>query len=396
MVLSTEFDIRQVPTNHPANHLLSTYAFDSSPQQPSDEDKEYHQYYADSKLFMSFDGETALAKVSLLPMTMNVRGKVVPMGGIGGVATMPAGRRGGRVRALMIRVLEQMRKDGQPVSSLYPFRESFYERLGYVSLPCPIYLKVNPADLAPLMGVEHSATVEHVFIADGFNAWTDFLHEFQSTCHGFALQGPTVRTSIKDRNKWWLTLVRKDGKITGAMTYNIPGHGKPMFVKSFFATSTAARYRLLEWIGRHTDQVPEAQIPALPGEHPELWWNDLSDNIATTGEDAWGAPMSRIVSIDALAGIAAGDGEVTIEVTDDHAPWNAGIWTLRGQGGMLDVEQGGTPTSTISIQGLSALLFNGTDPEIMRFRGWGDLDAATSDGLRAIFPSALPYLSEQF
>jgi hypothetical protein len=142
--------------------------------------------------------------------------------------------------------------------------------------------------------------------------------------------------------------------------------------------------------------VPTVQIPVLPGELPELWWNDLRDNIATTGEDAWGAPMARIVSLDALSGISAGDGEVTIAVTDDHAPWNTGVWTLRGSEGVLEVTQGGTPSATLTIQGLSALLFNGTDPEVMRFRGWGDVDAATSTQLRAIFPPRLPFINEQF
>jgi predicted acetyltransferase len=396
MSASTMFDIREVPVSHPANFLLSSYAFAPSPQQQADEDKKYDQYYADSKLFMSFEGETALAKVSLLPMTMNVRGNVMPMGGIGGVATMPAGRRSGRVRALMNRVFEQMREDGQPVSALYPFRESFYERLGYSSLPCPLYLKINPAELAPLMRLEHTATIDHTYIADGFDAWTEFLQEFQSTCHGFSLQGPTLRASIRDRNKWWLTLVREDGKVTGAMTYLITGEHKPMHVKTLLATTVAARYRLLEWIGRHTDQVPTVQIPVLPGELSELWWNDLRDNIATTGEDAWGAPMARIVSLDALSGISAGDGEVTIAVTDDHAPWNTGVWTLRGSEGVLEVTQGGTPNAMLTIQGLSALLFNGTDPEVMRFRGWGDVDAATSARLLALFPPRLPFINEQF
>jgi predicted acetyltransferase len=296
----------------------------------------------------------------------------------------------------MIRVFEQMREDGQPISALYPFRESFYERLGYASLPCPIYLKIDPAELAPLMRLEHDASIEHTFIADRFDAWTEFLCDFQSTCHGFSLQGPTLRASIKDRNKWWLTLVREDGKITGAMTYVLPGEHKPMHVKTFFAKSIVARYRLLEWIGRHTDQVPKVQIPVLPGDNPELWWTDMADDIATTGEDAWGAPMSRIVSIDALSGIPAGPGEVAIAVTDDHAPWNSDIWTLRGKDDVLDVARGGSPTSTITIQGLSALLFNGTDPEVMRFRGWGTIDAATSAQLRSLFPPVLAYLSEQF
>jgi len=396
MPKSTSFAIRQVPHDDPAKFLLSVYAFDASPREATDKDREQDKYLAGSKSFMSFDGETPLAKVGILPMTMNVRGKVLPMGGIGGVATMPAGRRGGRIRALMTRSFEQMREDDQPVSTLYPFRESFYERLGYVSFPAPIYLQVNPADLAPLMRLEHAATIEHMVIADGFDAWIQFLQVYQSTCHGFSLQGASNLAALKDRNKWWLTLVRENGDITGAMTYRIPGEYKPMHVGTFYATTVAARYRLLEWIGRHTDQIKKAQIPALPGEHPELWWHDMGDKVSTRGTDAWGAPMGRVVSIDGLAGIPVGDGDVTIAITDAAAPWNTGTWTLRGRNGVLDVEQGGTPTGSISIQGFSSVVFNGTDPETIRFRGWGDIGPEMAAQFRALFPPALPFLHEKF
>lgn len=396
MPKDTSFDIRQVPYDDPAKFLLSVYAFDASPRETTDEDREQEKYYADLKTYMSFDGETPLAKASLAPMTMNVRGKVIPMGGIGGVATMPAGRRGGRIRALMSRAFEQMRDDGQTVSTLYPFRESFYERLGYVSFPAPAYLQVNPSDLAPLIRMQHDATIEHLVIADGFDAWMGFLQKYQATCHGFSLQGPIRQSSVKDRNRWWLTLVREDGEITGAMTYRIPGEYKPMHVNTFYATTVAARYRLLEWIGRHTDQIKKAQIPVLPGEHPELWWHDMGDEVSTQGIDAWGAPMGRVVSVDGLTGIPAGDGEVSIEITDDSAPWNTGNWTLRGRNGVLDVAKGGTPTGTISIQGFSTLVFNGSDAETLRFRGWGDIGPASAAQLRALFPPALPFLHEKF
>ena len=396
MQKTAPFEIRRVDASDPACFLLSTYAFAASPATPTDEDKNRTQYLADTKIFMTFDEETPLAQLGIHPMTLNVRGTVMPMGGITAVATMPAGRRGGRIKALMGTALKQMRDDAQPVSTLYPFKESFYERLGYVSYPSPIYLKVNPADLSGLMQMEHLPSIEHMRIADGYEDWGGFLKRYQTQCHGFALQDATRHSAIKDKNEWWLVLVREDGEITGAMTYRLPGEDEPMHVKTLLTITTAARYRCLEWIARHMDQVPNAQIPVLPGEHPELWWPDMSDNISTSGVDAWGPPMGRIVSIDALSGISAGDGEVTIDVTDNQAPWNSGTWTLRGKDGVLDVSPGGTPTATITIQGLSSLLFSGTDVETLRFRGWGDVDSESAAQLRSIFPAATPYLNEQF
>lgn len=127
-----------------------------------------------------------------------------------------------------------------------------------------------------------------------------------------------------------------------------------------------------------------------------LWWHDMSDTISSSGMDAWGAPMARIVSLDALSGIPVGDGEVTVNITDDHASWNAGAWTLRRSNGQLEVSSGGNATATITIQGLSSLLFNGTDPAVLPWRGWGEIDETTANHLRNLFPPARPYLYEQF
>src|SRR5580692_3638195 len=49
-----------------------------------------------------------------------------------GVATLPLARRRGYASALVTRLLDQMRDEGHVVSTLYPFRPSFYERFGYV------------------------------------------------------------------------------------------------------------------------------------------------------------------------------------------------------------------------------------------------------------------------
>lgn len=396
MSVTTDFDIRLVSSDEPANITLSAYAFQDSPRKLTNEDWHRGKYLADSRTLMSFDGDTPVAKATTHMMTLNVRGRVLPMGGVGGVASMPAGRRGGRVRALMLRSFEQMREDGQPVSTLYPFRESFYERLGFVSFPCPKFATVDPANLAPLVRMECAGSTEHRLIADGFDQWAGFLETYQTESHGFAMQPPSRLEGVRDQNSWWLVLVHEGEEITGAMTYRITGHLGVMRVETFLSRTTSARYQLLGWIARHVDQVEKARIRVSPDEMPEFWFRDLDDAIRTDGEDSWGAPMGRIISIDGLTGIGAGDGEVTVEIADEQCPWNAGVWTLRGSGGVLEVQAGGTPSGNITIQGLSALLFNGLDTAILPFRGWGEVEMAASVQLRALFPPAMPYLHEQF
>src|SRR5699024_1400837 len=129
MTDTTSHDIRLVSADNLAWRELGIYAFEPSPRDITDEERKYAKSAAESRIFMSYADETPLAQVIVHPMTMNVRGQVLPMGGVSAVATMPAGRRGGRIRELLTRSYAQMRDDGQPVSALYPFKESFYERM---------------------------------------------------------------------------------------------------------------------------------------------------------------------------------------------------------------------------------------------------------------------------
>lgn len=396
MTETAPHDIQLVDANTTDWIDLANYAFSASPQDISDEDRDYAKAAADSRIFMSYGGETPLAQVIVHPMTMNVRGAVLPMGGVSGVASMPAGRRGGRVRSLLTRSFAQMREDGQPVSALYPFRESFYERLGFVTLVAPKFVNLNPGHLQQILKQDLPGTTEFLRIADGFDRWVDFLRAYEREHHGFSVANALRLETIRTRNRWWLVLIHEGDETTGAMLYRIEGEHKPMTVHSFLPRTVAARYRLLEWVARHTDQVEKARIRVSPAEQPEFWWHDLDDSIQTDGEDSWGPGMARIISLDRLSGPCAGDGEVTLAVTDPQCPWNEGTWTLRGSGGELEIVPGTDADAAITIQGLSALLFNGIDPAILPFLGWGDIDEPAAAQLRALFPPALPYLHEQF
>lgn len=58
-------------------------------------------------------------------------GHTVKMGGVGGVATLPAYRRGGAIRACMQASLRDLYDSGFLLSALYPFSTAFYRKFGY-------------------------------------------------------------------------------------------------------------------------------------------------------------------------------------------------------------------------------------------------------------------------
>jgi GNAT superfamily N-acetyltransferase len=91
---------------------IQTYAFQASP--PDDRLAERlrgnQDYYAGNVTLLAEEDGVAVADASAIPIRQNVRGCVYPMAGIAGVATLPLARRRGYGRALITRLLDQMRR----------------------------------------------------------------------------------------------------------------------------------------------------------------------------------------------------------------------------------------------------------------------------------------------
>ena len=377
---------------------VGDYAFGASPSIPDlDQMRQNEPYREKQRTLVAFVDEQPQATLASHEMTQNVRGTVLPMGGVGGVASMPSGRRRGLVRQLFERLFSMYREAGWPISTLYPFRDSFYERLGYASFPMARFLTINPEALAPLVRHEKQGSCEQVAMKDAFEEWRAFLERYQRETHGFALKHVTNARRVQDKNDAWVAFARDDdGEIAGAMTYRITGYTGKLLASTFYTTSALGRYHLLDWVGRHADQVKDAVIEVRPDDSPETWFHDLRGTVRTDSEDSWPGPMARVVNVAGLTGIGAGDGEVAVEIHDALCPWNDSVFTFRGEGGTLAVTPGGNATSRITIQGLTALVYTGADPASFPFRGWGHPDEATSASLRAIFPPAVPDMHEEF
>ncbi|MGI8486326.1 MAG: GNAT family N-acetyltransferase [Thermomicrobiales bacterium] len=385
------------------SRAIADYAFGATPekQDPEKDAKrtaELIKYGAASRFFVAFSGDQPQATTAIHKMTGNVRGKVLPMGGIGAVASMPAGRRQGHVRQLFIRAFEEMRNDGYIASTLYPFRESFYERLGYATFPAPRYVTLNPAHLASIVRTPKAGSVEQVPMSSGWETWREFIEGYQRTTHGFALRDASSDIQNRDDNTWWVAFARDErGEIIGTMQFRITGYEKRIETIPYF-TSALGKYLLLDWIGRHVDQVKEASIRVSPTEYADLWSHDLKATTSTADDTAWSSPQARIISIEGLTGIGAGDGEISVQIIDDYAHWNAGIYTFTGRNGALTVTPDGdaAAAATLTIQGLASLIYSGQDPADFIYRGWGDVDEAARQTLRSLFPVATPILHEEF
>ncbi|MBA2776307.1 MAG: GNAT family N-acetyltransferase, partial [Chloroflexia bacterium] len=166
----SEIEIRNVEPEEFITLGISSYAFGKSPaKRDLEQARKRIKYFEHSQGLAVFEDGQPQTSCAVHTMSENVRGKVFPMGGIGGVATFPQARRKGHVRKMMTRSFELMHEQGMPVSSLYPFRDSFYERLGYAEFARNRFATLKPEHLTALLRASLPGEVEQLGIADCFD-----------------------------------------------------------------------------------------------------------------------------------------------------------------------------------------------------------------------------------
>ena len=229
-------------------------------------------------LGLSEDGKP-VACVGGTGLIQNVRGKLFDMGGVFAVATALGARRKGYSKRLLTEQMAMMRDRGEVFSCLYPFRESFYQRLGYVTFPQYRAANFPTARLASLAKMDVGESVEVVTIADGYARYRDYLQVLLPLHHGMAMFSEGQPKEAAARNTAWLAIARVDGEIVGMLAYSLKGDRPMEFhmrVTRFYYHTSQGKYLLLAWIARHVDQAETVEIWLPPYETPETWLADIN------------------------------------------------------------------------------------------------------------------------
>lgn len=137
--------------------------------------------------FGTLEESRPMAVAASTSMTQNIRGRLYPAAGVWGVSTHPSARRKGYCRQTLARLLAAEREAGKVFSSLYPFRESFYQRLGYVTYPQTKIARFSPQALAPLLRLDLEGEVEFKLISEAYETYRAFLVEILPQRHGMSL-----------------------------------------------------------------------------------------------------------------------------------------------------------------------------------------------------------------
>ncbi|GHO57382.1 GNAT family N-acetyltransferase [Ktedonobacter robiniae] len=368
---------------------LMSYAFRATPPLPSLEEWSNPDYMKSATILGLFSDEKPLACAAYSTMMQNVRSELYPNAAVWGVATHPAARRSGYSRQILSELMRHMHEAGIPFSNLYPFRESFYDRLGYTTFPQPRTVRIPAEAFAPLLRKELKGHVELTSDSDGFGTQKAYLaHQHQQT-HGMALD-PSAKSY--GHTSWQATAII-NGEPHAMMLYTIIGEeeDREMEVPCFFYDDSPGKYLLLAWFARHIDQVKYVKLHLPPGELPETWLPDLRPTI-----QAEEAPMGRIITVADIGGMRCGGGEFSAHISDPICPWNNDTYHFACLDGTLQVSITTLADCQLTIQGLTALVYGTHDPETFALREWGDPSPELQARMRAMFPPQLPYLYSRY
>jgi predicted acetyltransferase len=286
------------------------------------------------------------------------------------------------------------KESGKVFSNLYPFRESFYERMGYVSFPLTKTARLTPLSLSLVLKMDLEGEIRLQYIGETYDTYREYLVEMRQSTHGMAIFDIGDRARA-NQNLLWTAIAEFDGKIEGLMLYRILGEEvtKFNFVASrFYYKTSRARYLLLSWIARHVDQADRVELWLPDDEYPETWLVDIQVKVETTIH----AAMSRVLDVEKISGMNVGDGSFSARIIDPLCPWNEGCWHFESYDGKLRTSRTSKAECELAIQGLTALIAGIHDPQDIPLRNWGNPDSALQSIQRGMFPRMSPFLHEVF
>lgn len=320
-------------------------------------------------LLGAWDGDRLVAAGHAGAVGQWFGGRSVPMGAVGGVATVPDSRGSGAGRLLMAALVDAMRERDLAVATLYPATTAFYRALGWevagarrdrtvparsLSTVAPLEpVGIRPAgydELDAIRAVYDTAAPTH----PGWMDRDDLYWEHRRWRHERD-EGPHRLLYVAER----------DDEVVGYVTYHHT-EDDPRFyglaVTDLVAPDPDVLAALLRLLGSNrsvTERVTfrgvdeRALLLALPQQ-----------DLAPTGDEwAW---MLRI--LDAPAAVAArgypptARANVEVEIHDGHVGDNAGSWVLEVDGGEGRLSRGGAGRVETDIGALSSLYTGWASP----------------------------------
>ncbi|HBC41893.1 MAG TPA: hypothetical protein DCZ88_08355 [Pseudanabaena sp.] len=327
----------------------------------------------DDVLAAEIDGKI-VAALQCFHFQQSVRGVIKSMGGIGGVWTYPEYRNRGCVKALMKSVFLEMRMQGICVSMLTPFKESFYESLGYTIANATNEITIPIASLSNYLKLpnQNNWSCDRFPATEVRDILSNFLYEnlhshtIRPHSHGLAITNFTY-------DQWWhlhrqklCVVLKREHQPVALAIYGIDSSGnlsmsdRQIEISSIFWTDLTSRDRLFSFFASHRDQIHSLKMPVPLNANVHSWLNNAG-KVQSSITEPW---MVRIVDIvEALNGLPITCEPFTFAISDPQCSWNESIFRVDSDRGSLAVKRHNSDVQNMAIDfratitGISALIY---------------------------------------
>lgn len=209
-----------------------------------------------AKVLGWFDGQKLASQIAVYPMKMNIHGVIYKMAGVTGVATYPEYSNLGLMNDLMIKSIENMKKEGQTISVLYPYSIPFYRRKGWEIISDKMSFTIKDTQLPKTM--TSKGRVERV------STDSDDLKELYNK-FSYARHGALIRGYLEWEEYWrWevddtiVALYYNDkNEAEGYLVYVI--ENDVFHIKEMVYINFEARIGLWNYISAHFSMVDEVK-----------------------------------------------------------------------------------------------------------------------------------------
>ncbi len=343
-------------------------------------------------------GGELVAACTWFPYPAWIGGAHLPTGALASVASAPAARRRGHVRALVAAGLRELHETGVGWSGEHPFDPRFYDAFGYHRVPSSVVLELPVGRLPGRARDVAFGPVEPTDPALRENRRAFASHR-SFTLDRDASVGPAV--SDDELPQRWrdlfdapndeaspATAYRCEGGYAIVATEGFGAHGILHVVDAAW-TDAAARARVLALLTAWDGQVGRVRLE-LP----------VDDPLARRDGDERSRPRTplqvRVVDVaTALAPLrspAGAGGTLVLELHDALAPWNDGRWRIEtGPAGCHVAPTRELPDATLDVGALTALLA-GTPPAALLMAGEAEGDSQALRTLHALTIDHPPFL----
>lgn len=308
-------------------------------------------------------------------LAIHVWGRTYECMGLGAVAVAPDFRRRGIGTRMCIEALRIARDRGDVLSILYPFRVSYYRRLGYTLAGELHRFEFSPRDLRDFSGGDHVqwvATEAEAEIRAVYN-------RVAARSNGLIVRPDRAWAFLRDPDLLVFVQRPPGGEARGylvARARETP-RGPELQVKELLAETHEAYEGLLGWLGDQGDQWSSVIYEALPSEdferhlgHPRRPGEDRREGLWFEAAGLLRGPMVRILNLKRVLADVGLSQVSGLRVLDEQLPENSGVWeggasperTEEGEKGEpgeehLEGLSGGVPS--LSIRGVSDLFVRG-------------------------------------